>query len=686
MPYPDSSIIPDHHSRQTFGAFNSTSVAQGQQKKKSNSSLILANLGPATPLVPATYNSTFTELELKKTFFFLYSHPLPPKFKIHDPVIHDEGCLSRGEPLKGYELCLGNGTVLDLKTFTLPKHNLGTRCGSFELTDSTFCVNQDTVVDLSILNLNQRTLFYDRLLELMPEPEPHRRIFEPPTPIVKLEIVLMEMIPISSPRLVKTIFNIANLYGGTGAALTLLVCPVHYKHIEFLEEEEGNGWKGINIIQLGREYGPEEFQEMLTSKWLSEYYSGKQVLLLHPDTMLLHTIEPSMLSDEFDIIGKSYSFEVEVVEEPPEPPKAPKKKKTKSKPKAVKTAQPQVSEEMAALDLNATALSNISPLNVATALLEKNVLKTDKLTKRHDDDINLDLAGADAVKEEANALSPTKSESVHDDYEDATQIPVAQPIPTSNPSSDDADNNQENAIAVAEEGVALEEGAKAEEGEPAEGEETGENVSEEGDAAVDPTVDAAVGSETGAESKAASPSTENAEKEEEEAVTPETGNSTISTFLENDNQTESEVPYVPPPPKISIEMMSVGNTATGYSLRRLEKIQSVVAANPDGQKPIPEDKYWYSQMTPAPGEIAVRFSVSGDAEVDLFANGTYKHTPTGVYALWKFPRLFGKVGGRLLRQFATENIYQEGAAPEYIFGPPPGSTWKEPEIDLSLFM
>lgn len=677
-------MSPDHHSRQNFGAFNSTSVAQGQQKKESNSSLILANLGPATPLVPATYNTTLIELELKKTFFFLYSHPLPPKFKIHDPVILDEGCQSRGDPLKGHELCLGNGTVLDLKTFTLPKHNLGTRCGSVELTDSTFCVNRDTVVDLSILNLNQRTLFYDRLLDLMPEPEPHRRIFEPPTPIVKLEIVLMEMIPISSPRLVKTIFNIANLYGGTGAALTLLVCPVHYKHIEFLEEEEGNGWKGINIIQLGREYGPEEFQEMLTSKWLSEYYSGKQVLLLHPDTMLLRTIEPSMLSDDFDIIGKSYSFEVEVVEEPPEPPKPPKKK-TKTKPKAAKTVQPQVSKVAAALDLNATALSNINPLEVATALLKKNSLKTDKLSKRHDEDTTLNLAAADAVKEEEEkeiALSPTKSESVHDDYEDATQIPVAQPIPTSNPSSDNADNDQENATAVAEEGATVE-GATVEEEEPAEGEETGENVSTEGEADVDATVGAA---ETDAESKTPSPSIENSKEEEEEAVNPETGNSTISTFMENDNQTESEIPYAPPPPKISIEMMSVGNTATGYSLRRLEKVQSVVAANPDGQKTIPEDKYWYSQMTPAPGEIAVRFSVSGDAEVDLFANGTYKHTPTGVYALWKFPRLFAKVGGRLLRQFATENIYQEGAAPEYIFGPPPGATWKEPEIDLSLFM
>lgn len=74
-------------------------------------------------------------------------------------------------------------------------------------------------------------------------------------------------------------------------------------------------------------------------------------------------------------------------------------------------------------------------------------------------------------------------------------------------------------------------------------------------------------------------------------------------------------------------------------------------------------------MTPAPAEISVKFSISGDAEVDLFANKTYTHVPTGVYALWKFPRLFGKVRGRILRKFVHENIYQDGDDPKIIFAP-----------------
>jgi len=422
---------------------------------------------------------------------------------------------------------------------------------------------------------------YNRLLEFVPEPEEFRKVFEPPSADVKLEIVLMEMIPIKSPRLVKTIYNIANIYGGTGASLTLLICPIHYKSVEFLEEEEGRGWKGVNIIQLGREYGPEEFQEMLTSQWLSEYYEGKQILLLHPDTMLLKPITTSMISDQFDIIGKPYSFEVGARKDTP--PSLQKKEIVKTN--------------------------------------DEQQVKPENSTEKRDFSEKVQNENTEKVST-TTATTTTAETETDDEYESASQIRVA--VATSLP--DDYEIAQDV--------------SKESRDEPKENE-----------------------LKKGSENDGLLPVLNLNER------------INISNIAIRDlelsldpNNTITEEPAILVP-RASIEAIAVGNTATGYSLRRLDKIRAIVAENPSGQKPIPEDEYWYSKMTPAPPEISIQFSISGDSEVDQFSNRKYTHVPTGVYAMWKFPKLFGKVGGRILRKFVHDNIYLDGDDPKFVFAP-----------------
>jgi hypothetical protein len=349
-----------------------------------------------------------------------------------------------------------------------------------------------------------------------------------------------------------------------------------------LEEEEGRGWKGVNIIQLGREYGPEEFQEMLTSQWLSEYYEGKQILLLHPDTMLLRPITTSMISDQFDIIGKPYSFEVGVLED------TPPSKQSQQKREIVETNDEQQ-------------------------------VKPENSIEKRDSSENVQNEYTEKVSTTKSTTTTTTAET-DDGYESATQIRRA--AATFLPSDSEIVQH-----------VYIEKRDKPKE-------EESKKESENDRLLLDFNLNERINISN------------IAIRDLELSIDP--------------NNTITEEPAILAP-RASIESIAVGNTATGYSLRRRDKIRAIVAETPSGQKPISEDEYWYSKMTPAPPEISIKFSISGDSEVDQFLNRKYTHVPTGVYAIWKFPKLFGKMGGRLLRKFVHENIYLDGDDPKFIF-------------------
>ena len=171
-------------------------------------------------------------------------------------------------------------------------------CSMMDMAPNFYC-HKNKVTDLRLsVTRQQRIEVYEDLMDRAREPTRQLKIFAKPSSLVRLEIVLIELNPLFSSRFQSSIKNIANVYGGSNTALTVIYSPIHLKEVEFLKT---GGWQNVRLIHIDGNYGIPEYNNMLTSKWFWDLFPTEFVLITHTDSIIFRPVDEEMYA--YDLIG-----------------------------------------------------------------------------------------------------------------------------------------------------------------------------------------------------------------------------------------------------------------------------------------------------------------------------------------------------------------------------------------------
>jgi len=138
------------------------------------------------------------------------------------------------------------------------------------------------------------------------EPPMEYRKFSDKTPL-HTELVLMITNRQSNPAIIPTIYNIANLYGGSEHGLTFFHSEELRGDLEQFRTGAGRGWENIRFIQIGRPIHsfPADYNDLLVSSAFYEQFSSKFIVLIQSDVMLVKPIEDWMY--DYDYMGAPWA-------------------------------------------------------------------------------------------------------------------------------------------------------------------------------------------------------------------------------------------------------------------------------------------------------------------------------------------------------------------------------------------
>jgi Protein of unknown function (DUF5672) len=182
--------------------------------------------------------------------------------------------------------------VIAVLTWTLILSNRKT---SLLQSRTSFCVNS-TGINLLELSVKQQTDLYFKVFQDQVEPNNEQMTFGAGQ---FLEIVLIDLGTNLSPRLLPSIYNIANIYGRSDTGLTVILSSQQFHWIA----EKRAFWHSIKFIDIGSgPFSADYYNHMMVSStFYSIFSSSKYLLVTHTDSMLLEKVREEFF--KFDIIG-----------------------------------------------------------------------------------------------------------------------------------------------------------------------------------------------------------------------------------------------------------------------------------------------------------------------------------------------------------------------------------------------
>ncbi|KAJ3368079.1 hypothetical protein HDU91_000868 [Kappamyces sp. JEL0680] len=164
--------------------------------------------------------------------------------------------------------------------------------------ESVYC-HHGNLFPLKTMNPETCNIIYDEMFRDLLVPVSQKRVFSQVTPESKLEIVLVELKAVVEPRIIPTIYNIANIYGGRGVPLTVVVSKEQKGIVDGMIEKEG--WTGIRVVVLDTIYNVDSYSLLLESESFWKHFYGEYVLITQTDVMIFKEIGKEFFG--FDYIG-----------------------------------------------------------------------------------------------------------------------------------------------------------------------------------------------------------------------------------------------------------------------------------------------------------------------------------------------------------------------------------------------
>jgi hypothetical protein len=116
-----------------------------------------------------------------------------------------------------------------------------------------------------------------------------------------LEIALIDLGTDLSPRLLPSIYNIANIYGCSDVGLTVILSSQQFEWIA----DQRACWPSIKFTDMGSgPFSADFYNQMMVSSTFYSRFSSEYLLVTHTDSMLLEKVREEFFS--YDIIGTAW--------------------------------------------------------------------------------------------------------------------------------------------------------------------------------------------------------------------------------------------------------------------------------------------------------------------------------------------------------------------------------------------
>ncbi|KAJ3301685.1 hypothetical protein HDV03_000488 [Kappamyces sp. JEL0829] len=176
-------------------------------------------------------------------------------------------------------------------------------CPHDPLNSSYYC-HHGSLYFLNASSPTSAAIYNDLFTDLLPPPD-SKKLFAPASNLLRLEIILIELRPTAVPRLVFNLYNIANIYGGRGVALTIVVSVEQKPMLETLLAAER--WTNVQLLTGPTVHEVAAYSKLLTSKRFWKQFRAEHVLVTQTDVMIFREISAEFW--DYDYIGAAWDHD-----------------------------------------------------------------------------------------------------------------------------------------------------------------------------------------------------------------------------------------------------------------------------------------------------------------------------------------------------------------------------------------
>ncbi|KAJ3370060.1 hypothetical protein HDU91_006615 [Kappamyces sp. JEL0680] len=146
---------------------------------------------------------------------------------------------------------------------------------------------------------------YSELFGDILPPTSAKKIFQPASSLLRLEIVFIELRPDVNRQIISNLYNIANVYGGKGVALSIVVSREQFAMVDDVLQSQR--WRHVNLIVGPTISQVSDYSALLETSAFWSQFRAEYVLVTQTDVMLFREV-----TDEFwgyDYIGAPWDHD-----------------------------------------------------------------------------------------------------------------------------------------------------------------------------------------------------------------------------------------------------------------------------------------------------------------------------------------------------------------------------------------